>query len=484
MEFHSSSAVLYLGDAEAASSSSGSWKRLVVVGPAIQSDLPTYHVPATADEDISLLTTLEFIQNAMQEGQNILVCDATGSTFAPAVAVGFLMAYEEVSLDNALARIQGVWPRTSLAPAHLQQLTELQEQYDEEVAAEGGDVDMASAGGAFLTMEEMEAGTIEVADDGVDPDDVDDAMDGGGAGAGEESKDGAASAAAAPEVAAAAAAAGVLGAAAAAGPAGGDGGGGGDDSFEPRPAERDDAKASFQGHTDGVFSVALHPTEPLGLSGGGDDRAFLWNTTDGATVHDLGKHGDSVVAVAFSSDGDLAATGGYDGVVKVFDSKTGALVQSMEGPQEVEWLNWHNKGPVVLAGSTDGTCWMWAAKTGDCMQVFAGHEDSVTCGAFTSSGKLVVTGSMDASLRIWSPKTGQCKHTFSPRSGNGAEWHEAAILCLAVHPDPDKPLVLTGSIDGSARLVHAQSKKLLGGLEHCREAEDGSSQSVEAVAFS
>ena len=141
--------------------------------------------------------------------------------------------------------------------------------------------------------------------------------------------------------------------------------------------------------------------------------------------------------------------------MKVFDSKTGALVQSMEGPQEVEWLNWHNKGPVVLAGSTDGTCWMWAAKTGDCMQVFAGHEDSVTCGAFTSSGKLVVTGSMDASLRIWSPKTGQCKHTFSPRSGNGAEWHEAAILCLAVHPDPDKPLVLTGSIDGSARLVHA-----------------------------
>ena len=46
----------------------------------------------------------------------------------------------------------------------------------------------------------------------------------------------------------------------------------------------------------------------------------------------------------------------------------------------------------MLAGSQDGTVWMWLALTGACMQVFAGHEAGVTCGGFTSDGATVVTG--------------------------------------------------------------------------------------------
>jgi WD40 repeat protein len=70
-------------------------------------------------------------------------------------------------------------------------------------------------------------------------------------------------------------------------------------------------------------------------------------------------------------------------------------VQNLEGPsQEVEWVCWHKKGNVVLAGSGDGTVWMWLATTGECMHVFAGHEDGVTCGSFTGSGKVCYTVTM------------------------------------------------------------------------------------------
>lgn len=60
----------------------------------------------------------------------------------------------------------------------------------------------------------------------------------------------------------------------------------------------------------------------------------------------------------------------FSGVVKVWNSSNGQLVQTLEGPGgAVEWVKWHPKGNVVLAGSDDFTMWMWLAQTGACMQV-------------------------------------------------------------------------------------------------------------------
>jgi ribosome assembly protein SQT1 len=217
----------------------------------------------------------------------------------------------------------------------------------------------------------------------------------------------------------------------------------------------------FASHQDSVYGVANHPTqEGLILSGGGDDKAYLWNAVDGAPIAELAGHTDSIIAVAFSTDGSLCATGGMDGSVKIWDGLTGAFQRTLEGPSEqIEWIKWHSKGNVILAGCGDCTCWMWLATTGACMQVFAGHEGSVTCGSFTSSGKAVVTGSSDGSLRIWNPKSGACMHTFS-----GHYWHEAAINVLAVHPT--SPVVITGGQDCTCRLIHVQNRKYLGMLDH------------------
>ena len=58
------------------------------------------------------------------------------------------------------------------------------------------------------------------------------------------------------------------------------------------------------------------------------------------------------------------------GTVKIWDSSNGNLVQSLEGPGEaVNWIDWHPKGDVVLAGSEDYSVWMWGARIGQCMQV-------------------------------------------------------------------------------------------------------------------
>ena len=58
------------------------------------------------------------------------------------------------------------------------------------------------------------------------------------------------------------------------------------------------------------------------------------------------------------------------GRVKVWDVASGRCIQTLEGPAEaVEWVRWHPKGNVVLAGAADFSAWMWLAQTGACMQV-------------------------------------------------------------------------------------------------------------------
>lgn len=58
------------------------------------------------------------------------------------------------------------------------------------------------------------------------------------------------------------------------------------------------------------------------------------------------------------------------GVVKIWSTQTGQLLHSLDGPGgAIEWLQWHPRGDVVVAGVEDFTIWMWNAQTGACMQV-------------------------------------------------------------------------------------------------------------------
>ena len=274
---------------------------------------------------------------------------------------------------------------------------------------------------------------------------------------------------------------------------------------EPGPPPPDQSVSAFGGHSDSVDAVAWSPGAggPV-ASGGGDDRAFLLlpptsaAAAAGAAAGPLGfgfggaaelaGHGDSVAAVAFSADGSLLATGGLEGKVLVWSVAPAAAAAAasasapaapaagtltplavLEGPSEgIEWLAWHPRGHVLLAGSEDATTWMWqvgssggtfmqvggrgrpggglqggareppssllgvegvregrggstladASPTSlppgrplpphppSLLQVFAGHATVVSAGGFSSDGRTVVTVSGDATLRAWSPKVG------------------------------------------------------------------------------
>uniref|UniRef100_A0A7R9VPV1 Anaphase-promoting complex subunit 4 WD40 domain-containing protein n=1 Tax=Chlamydomonas euryale TaxID=1486919 RepID=A0A7R9VPV1_9CHLO len=246
----------------------------------------------------------------------------------------------------------------------------------------------------------------------------------------------------------------------------------------------EDSIHQFEGHQDAVLAVAWSPAHPdLVASGGQDDAAFLWrvgqdafeNPEGALSTAELPGHTDSVASVAFNTAGTLLATAGMEGIVKVWNTADGSLMRSLDGPGgSVDWVRWHPKGDVVLAGSEDFTMWMWLAQSGQFMQVFSGHSGPVTCGMFTPDGKAVVScgGEDDCSLRVWNPKTGACSAQIQ---GHG--FHAEGLTSLDILADG--MTVISGAEDGSVRLSNVGTGRVVGALEGHDEAS-----SVEAVGFS
>ena len=136
--------------------------------------------------------------------------------------------------------------------------------------------------------------------------------------------------------------------------------------FNGGPAAAMDVPLEVPGNHGGFLHFAFSPdgTRVAGGTGtvistiGGREEVaggevILWNTRTGRILLTLGNHGASVHWVAFSADGAvLASASDGNGVLKVWDGKTGDLRQTLKLPDELGSSS--NGGAPLCALSADG----------------------------------------------------------------------------------------------------------------------------------
>lgn len=189
---------------------------------------------------------------------------------------------------------------------------------------------------------------------------------------------------------------------------------------------------------------------------------------------------DGVTTVAMSPTGQYVAAGSLDKSVRIWDTKSGVLVERTEGEQghkdSVYSVAFSPHGDILVSGSLDKTIRMWrlgglptsthhgqalAPKNGECIRVFEGHKDFVLSVALTPDGKWVMSGSKDRGVQFWDPETGQAQLMLQGHKNSGMLRHqnnEAESVTLtfsaviSVAPSPQGELFATGSGDMKARI--------------------------------
>ena len=230
-----------------------------------------------------------------------------------------------------------------------------------------------------------------------------------------------------------------------------------------------------------VFTIAAHPTEPIAVSGGEDDLGYIWDTRTGEVITKLTGHTDSVAAAGFSADGQMVATGGMDGHIRLWrhvarsgNWRTWEFLTDVQGPDEVVWLRWHPTGNVLAAGSTDSTVWIWNFPSGTPLLVLSAHDSPVTTGVWTPNGKRLLTASESGSLIFTDPRTPAPAFKLSPSDARFAL--DGGITSVGINGA--STLAVVGGADGAVRVVHLGKGEVVGALESHAEG-----QSVECVAF-
>ncbi|GBP96067.1 Angio-associated migratory cell protein [Eumeta japonica] len=234
---------------------------------------------------------------------------------------------------------------------------------------------------------------------------------------------------------------------------------------EARDVE-DNAQLVFRKHDGSVFCCDLHPSGKVAVTGGEDDKAYVWNVNTGDIIMECGGHKDSVMFVGFSFDGIYLATADLSGMIKVWkcnlDDNQQWIVEFEYESEDLTWGFWHFAARVLICGAASGDIYVFKIPSGE-IKLLQGQNIKVECGKLLTDGVRLVAGYENGSVKLWDIKACTVLHQIPPGVHNG--------LITAVDVDPDNNVIVSISTEGKAVIMTSHNGKIVGHLETDDELE-------------
>ncbi|HEY9668157.1 MAG TPA: NB-ARC domain-containing protein [Coleofasciculaceae cyanobacterium] len=203
-------------------------------------------------------------------------------------------------------------------------------------------------------------------------------------------------------------------------------------------------------------AVKFSPDGQLLATGDFNGEVRLWRVVDGKNLLTCKGHTSWVWSIAFSPDGQTLATGSADRTVKLWDLSTGQCSQMLQGHTTQVWsVCWSPDGQILASASEDHTIKVWDIKTGKCDRTLEGHTNWVRSVAFSPDGKLLASGSDDQTVKLWDLSTGQCCQTL--------QGHIAQVWSIAYSSDGE--FLASSSSDRTIKLWDIKTGECLKTLQ-------------------
>ena len=174
-------------------------------------------------------------------------------------------------------------------------------------------------------------------------------------------------------------------------------------------------RATLMGHSN--YVVFSPDSKSLASFGGSDMTVKLWDVSTGKERATFRGHTRPLYGLAFSPDGKTIASGSFDNTVKLWDMATARVRSTVNFPTSIGiwgFLALSPDGKTLALTSEDETVKLLDVSTGKEQATLKGHTGFVYSVSFSPDGKTVASGSMDKTVKLWELATRKERANFHP----------------------------------------------------------------------
>lgn len=161
--------------------------------------------------------------------------------------------------------------------------------------------------------------------------------------------------------------------------------------------QQEQAVRILRGHDWSVTALDIDKHGTLLLSGGWDNTMILWDLTSDSIIYKFDNHSNMIWDVAFSPNGRYAASASWDASINLWDIESKELVHKLKHAQKfrlvqtepfyqdrmvpnmINTIAFSPEGSKMASGSSDGMIRIWDLKSGELSELIDIH-DSVSVG--------------------------------------------------------------------------------------------------------
>ncbi|XP_059457505.1 coatomer subunit beta'-2 isoform X2 [Corylus avellana] len=220
-----------------------------------------------------------------------------------------------------------------------------------------------------------------------------------------------------------------------------------------------------------VKSVDLHPTEPWILASLYSGTVCIWNYQSQTMAKSFEVTELPVRSAKFIARKQWVVAGADDMFIRVYNYNTMDKVKVFEAHTDyIRCVAVHPTLPYVLSSSDDMLIKLWDWEKGwACTQIFEGHSHYVMQVTFNPKDtNTFASASLDRTIKIW--------NLGSPDPNFTLDAHQKGVNCVDYFTGGDKPYLITGSDDHTAKVWDYQTKS-------CVQTLEGHTHNVSAVCF-